>query len=151
MGDARAAEFLSPPLLRLFQRLGKAEGRHALDVALALEKQGYRDPNLLSAALLHDVGKTVAPPRLWERVAVVLGEHFLPRHAARWAGGAPRGWRRPFVVHHRHAVWGAEMARGAGATPRTVALIRRHHAPPQGDEELAALQAVDDGRMEEVQ
>ncbi len=59
-------------LLQLFRTMPRFEQRHGLRVCQALERQGYADSNLLVAALLHDVGKTVAPPRLWERVLVVL-------------------------------------------------------------------------------
>jgi hypothetical protein len=66
---------------------------------------------------------------LWERVIVVLAEHFLPIRAERWAQEeTPRGWRRGFVIRRLHPVWGAELAAQAGATPRTVALIRQHHS-----------------------
>jgi hypothetical protein len=135
---------LSPPLQALFRRLPRAEQHHGITVARALEDQGYDDPDLLTAALLHDVGKLKHPPRLWERVIVVLGEHYVPERAERWSKGKPRGLRRGFVVRRRHPAWGAALVEGAGGAARAVALIRNHHAPPGQDEELAALQAVDD-------
>jgi len=135
---------LAPRLLTLFRQLPRFERQHGIAVCQALEKQGYTDPDLLVAALLHDVGKLTVPPKLWERVLVVLGEHFLPALAERWGQGEPRGLRRGFVIRRRHPEWGAELAAQAGAAPRAVTLIRRHHSPPGEDAQLAALQAMDE-------
>ncbi|HOT92412.1 MAG TPA: HD domain-containing protein [Anaerolineae bacterium] len=136
---------LGPALLDLFRRMPHAEQHHGIAVCRALEVRGYSDPDLLAAALLHDVGKILAPPRLWDRVIAVLGEHFLPQQAARWRIGEARGWRRGFVVRHYHPVWGATLAEQAGASPRTVVLIRHHHDPAGDDAEMKALQMADGG------
>ena len=140
---AYAASHLSPGLLRLFRRMARAEQHHGIDVCRKLASQGYNAPDLFTAALLHDVGKVVAPPRIWERVIVVLGEHFTPNQAERWSAGTPRGLRRGFVIRQRHPRWGAALAEQAGASPRTVALIRHHHDLSDDDTELAILQAIE--------
>ena len=138
-----ASQYLSPPLLSLFQRMSRVEQQHSIALCQTLEAQGYHASELLLAALLHDLGKVVVTPRLWERVWVVLGEHYFPTRAARWAQGTARGMRRGFVIRQQHPAWGAQLAEEAGAPPRTVSLIRRHHSPPGDDKELAALQAAD--------
>ncbi len=137
------ARHLSPELMRLFQQMPRAEQHHAVEVCRALEAQGQREPALLAAALLHDAGKIRMPLSLWERVFVVLAEHYAPRRAARWREGNHK-LSRPLVVRQRHPEWGAELARNAGAPARTVEFILRHHAPPEDDAELAALQRVDE-------
>lgn len=141
---AEAAAHLAPPLLALFRRMSRAEQQHGIAVCRALRAQGYADPELLAAALLHDVGKSVVTPHLWERVIVVLAEWLVPAQAARWREGAPRGWRRGFVIRQQHPAWGADLAAQAGASPRTVAWIRQHHNAPGDDALLAALQAMDE-------
>jgi len=140
---AYAACYLDADLLRLFQRMSRAEQHHGIAICRALEAQGHSDPDLLVAALLHDVGKIQAPPRLWDRVIAVLGEHFAPQRVARWSVGKPCGLRRGFVVRRMHPAWGAMLAEQAGATPRAVALIRRHHDPAGDDVALAVLQETD--------
>ncbi len=140
---AYAARHLDPALLGLFRRMSRAEQHHGIAICRALQAQGYADSDLLVAALLHDVGKIQAPPRLWDRVIAVLGEHFAPQRAARWSVGEPRGLRRGFVVRRMHAEWGAALAEQAGASSRSVNLIRHHHDPAGDDVELAALQATD--------
>ncbi len=139
-----AAAHLSADELTLFLNMPRAEQHHGIELCQALEAEAYRDPNLLTAALLHDVGKTVVEPRLWERVWVVLGEHFFPARAEAWSRSAPEGWRRGFVLRRCHPAWGAEMAKEAGTSPRVVELIRAHHTPPDNDEELVALQTLDE-------
>ncbi|MFP4344984.1 MAG: HD domain-containing protein [Anaerolineales bacterium] len=135
---------LTPPLLALFRTLPKSEQHHAVQVGRALEGQGLTDPDLITAALLHDVGKARVRPRIWERVLVVLGEYFFPQRAELWSRGAPRGLRRGFVIRRQHPAWGAELAAAAGARPRTLSLIRDHHRSQVDAGELAALQAADD-------
>jgi len=137
-------------LLALFFNMPRAEQHHGVDIGRALERQGIDDGDLVGAALLHDVGKTIAPLRLWDRVVVVLVEAVAPRAAASWAvDGArdhvPTGLRRGFVVRRHHPAWGADLAAHAGASERTVNWIRRHHDPADPlDPLLLALQEADE-------
>ncbi len=135
-------------LFRLFHEMPRVERFHGVRTCRALERQGFTDPELLIAALLHDAGKGLTPPKLWERVLVVLVERFLPRLAVRWresgsVHGALRGPRRGFVVRRYHAHWGATLAAEAGAPIRAVSLIRDHHSAAGEDRQLAALQEAD--------
>lgn len=139
---------LSPEGMALFSQMHPAEQQHSLRVAAILRGQGA-PPELLIAALLHDVGKIRFPLRLWERVLIVLVRALFPGKAKQWGQGEPRGWRRPFVVAEQHPAWGAEMAQAAGAPPLAVNLIRRHQdvMPEEArvleDRLLRMLQAVD--------
>lgn len=144
---------LGPGLADLFRRMTPGEQAHSVRVMQTLIARGQTDRNLIVAALLHDVGKTRAPLRLWERIAVVLCRKAAPGLAERWgrAASEPRGLRRPFVFAQRHAAWGAEMAERAGAPARAVTLIRRHQTPPtapprsEEDRMIAALRQADEG------
>jgi hypothetical protein len=114
----------------LFSQLSRGEQAHSLQVLRALRQQGHTRPELLQAALLHDVGKVRAPLSLAGRVLVVLAGRFMPGLAARWGRApAPRGWPRPFVTAARHPEWGAELCAAAGADPLVVSLVRWHQAP----------------------
>jgi hypothetical protein len=148
--DLREAdELLPPPAQELFRRMGAPDQEHALNVMRALRYDGSAGPDLLASALLHDVAKSAAQIRPWHRAIIVLSKRFTPRILEWLTAGEPRGWRRPFAVHARHAAMGAEWAAQAGCSPLTVSLIRRHHEPlrrePVGDEErlLIALQHAD--------
>ncbi len=91
---------------------------------------GHTDPDLLAAALLHDVGKIRTHFFLPEKVLVVLVKAGAPRLYRRWGSGPAGGWRRPFAVSVQHPAWGAEMVAAAGGSPLTVELIRRHAESP---------------------
>jgi len=120
---------LTPTQQTLFRRMCTNDQRHSLQVLQTLIKMGEMNRDLLTAALLHDVGKSPYPLRLWERPVVVLIRRFRPATAVRWGdpmGKEPRGWKRPFIIYEQHPDWGAEMANAAGCSPLTTWLIRWH-------------------------
>ena len=153
------SSLLTPPQMALFRQMHRSEQAHSIRVMRAVLQSsdgvqaGPRD-DLLRAALLHDVGKSRYPVRIWERALIVLSKAILPGKVKRWGegiaiGDGPLGWRRAFVVSQQHPAWGAQMAAEAGASPLVAALIRRHQdfrSTPDGDLEdrlLRLLQAAD--------
>jgi len=120
---------LRPEEVALFERFGGGDRWHSYRVFAMLQAAGHAQPDLLAAALLHDVGKTRLRLTVWERSLIVLANKLVPAQTAVWGQGDARGWRRPFVVKARHPAWGAEMAQAAGSRPLTVTLIRRHQDP----------------------
>lgn len=130
LGDlARSWPFLTPRQRQLFLKLPSADQLHGLRVLDQLLDAGERDPDLLAAAQLHDIGKLRRPLRLWERVFVVLARAVHPG----WLSSAPgldgAGWRQALAVGHWHPAWGAAMLRKAGASPRLIELVERHQGP----------------------
>lgn len=126
-GDLELARgALSPALMALFMGMQPGEQAHSLHIFHRLRRSGVTHPDLLAAALLHDVGKSLHPLRLWERVLIVLGKAAFPGKVRLWGQASPGGWQRAFVVAEQHPAWGAEMAARAGASPLAAALIRRH-------------------------
>jgi len=158
--DGLAREYLTPDLFALYRRMRRSERQHSLRVLQQLIAGGKTHPDLLTAALLHDVGKTRTHFFLPEKVLVVLVKAAVPRRMQQWGSGPAHGWRRPFAVSVQHPTWGAEMVAAAGGTPLAVELIRRHAELPddpagcgkqrpyeneaETDHLLRALQAVDD-------
>lgn len=146
----RLQPYLTPTELVLFQRMQPSEQFHAYQTLTLLQASGQTDPDLLTAALLHDVGKILYPLSIFDRVIIVLGKTLFPGAAQRWAQGAPRGLQRPFVVAARHAGWGADLVYRAGTTARAAEFIRHHQdatlpeMDPHSQSMLAALQAADD-------
>lgn len=149
--DARAeiAAILTPPEEALFRRFTVADQWHSYRVLRMLHDAGYNHPDLLVAALLHDIGKTRCPLSAWDRTVIVIGGALFPAQAEEWGHGPLVGWRRPFVVRECHPAWGAELANEAGCRPVVVDLIRRHqdrlvNEKSENDRLLAYLQWADD-------
>ena len=146
---------LPPEAVTLFRAMPRYDRRHALRVVHALQAKGQTEPDLLAAALLHDVGKSGRQPgtgrkagrvRLWHRVATVLMRAARPGLLERIGGDSrPGSWRYPFYVQLHHAAIGALLAKQAGCSPRMADLIRRHEdaAVVDGDPLLAVLQRAD--------
>ncbi|MGA9533489.1 MAG: HD domain-containing protein [Anaerolineales bacterium] len=145
-----AARYLSPQQELMFRNLSAADQAHSLRVMHTLLAADEQDPDLLAAALLHDVGKAKFRQRPWERAAAVVFGWLAPEWAARWGRGRPIGWRRPFVVARQHPLWGASALEQVGSSRRLIWLVRHHQDEPEalGDgesvEQLRRLQQADD-------
>lgn len=145
---ARTWPFLTEAQRALFLCLPAADQLHSLRVLDVLVEAGESDPDLLAAALLHDIGKIHRPLRLWERVFVVLATSLAPDWAAGWADEHGHALRSALAVSRNHPQWGAEMLAAVGASQRLIELVRRHQdhpAEPTSDTDhlLRRLQQAD--------
>lgn len=144
----QALLILEPALAQLFRGMLPSDQAHALRVFSALQGDGIVDRDLLAAALLHDVGKSVHKPSALDRVIVILANRMFPRKVIQWGEAEPKGWRRPFTIASQHPRWGAELVAAHGASARLVELIRHHQEPAQQpasalDPLLSELRRVD--------
>jgi putative nucleotidyltransferase with HDIG domain len=141
---------LTAPEYALFCRFDGGEQWHSYQVMCTLKAAGHIEPDLLAAALLHDVGKTQSPLSVWDRSLIVVMKKAAPGKTAVWGQGSLSGWQRPFVVKAQHPEWGAQMAEAAGSSQGVVSLIRRHQdelpetAVTAEDNLLRLLQWADD-------
>lgn len=151
--QADISRWLSPQAVALFQQMVGRDQRHSLDVLRRVQQTAPDQPDLLAAALLHDVAKTAQPGRrirMHHRALVVLLEALRPGWVQQIARDEPTSWRYPFYLHRHHPEQGARLAQAAGCSPLTVELIRRHQdkldRQPHNETErlLALLQAADD-------
>jgi hypothetical protein len=125
----------------LFFRMSDPDQSHSVRVFQTLVDQGDEDEDLLMAALLHDVGKSLHPLRAWERSLVVVTNRILPNQVLKWGQDEPYGWRKPFVVALQHPEWGAALIQQEGGSETLVTLIRYHqeYAPPNIGKDVQEL------------
>ena len=136
---AWAGEWLADAEATSFDRLRGADRAHSIAVARAVERGpgagGERAPRwVVSAALLHDVGKADADLGVVGRsVATVLGWLGGPG-VGRWlgdrSGRGPVGRACRAVGRYiRYPELGAAALAAGGSDPRVVAWAREHHRP----------------------
>lgn len=133
----------------LFNQYAPADKMHVYAVFRTLKVAGHQNPHLLTAALLHDVGKARYTLSVWDRVWPVLLKKIAPSLYEKWGDEEPTGWKRPFVIIKQHPEWGAKMAEEAGSHEIVVSLIRRHQVKlnetrSEEDHLLSLLQWADD-------
>ena len=130
--DAWAELRLSEAEGRLYRAMDPRDREHAVRVARTLlRRRPDAADEVVRAALLHDVGKSLRPYRVHERVAAHLVRGGTPPSVPSLAGFAGA---RQLAAHH--ARYGATMIRDAGGDPRVAELVERHDRP--GDDAEAA-------------
>ncbi|MBI5946623.1 MAG: HD domain-containing protein [Chloroflexi bacterium] len=135
-----ARERLAPDLLQIFLGQHPRDVVHSAGTARWLLERGHDDPDLIRAALLHDVAK--GHQRRADRVAYVLAAAINTERGLA-AEGSRFEVRRAAARSLVHSEAGALLLRDLGAPPRVVDLTLRHHAPPRGDAMLVLLQEAD--------
>ncbi len=119
----------------IFDAMPVGDRRHGLDVARRLGAAGHTDPDLLTAALLHDCAKG-SRMRLWHRVAGVLLEAGAPRLLARLVSPNPASWRHGLYLYLHHPQMSAAATLDAGCSQRVAHFIAGTVGP--ADAALAA-------------
>ena len=150
--DQLAGRFLSPDQFAAFKRLRRGEQLHSLNVLrTVLAQSDNTPPDLALASLMHDVGKTRYPSRLWQKIMTVAVRELAPSTFDRLSkGDLRRWWSRPFVVYVEHPAWSAEILAQTGASEGAIWLVAHHADPAEQwhDHEmfplLQRLQAADD-------
>lgn len=134
---------LAPDLLALFTEMSEPEQTHGFRVYRSLKAEGYQDPDLLAAALLHDVGKNRSPLTVWERVWIVIASPIFSQSSKPDTSPAQVEDRNPMTVAKHHPAWGAEMALQRGASSTTAWLIRNHERKDvEGIEDTSRLRML---------
>jgi hypothetical protein len=127
-----ALDHLSEAEAELWMRMPGPDRRHAVRVARRVERAlGHEaEREVIAAALLHDVGKTVAGLRTYGRVIATVSAAVAGHHMAyRWS--ETRGFVRRVGLYLRHPELGADLLALAQSHPVTVAWAREHHLPPE--------------------
>ncbi len=146
--DAWARSRMPDAEYRLFEALGPAERRHAIDVARCVERRlaeastdsspGATPEVLIRAALLHDVGKLGSDNRaVWRVLSHLLGPSDAPSEPRRQGLAGVRQAAR------HHPSYGAALVTAAGGAAEVAELVAQHHEPP-GDVGARLLRECDE-------
>jgi putative nucleotidyltransferase with HDIG domain len=142
--NKNSEEFVSAHLddrtLALFHAMSLRDQAHSVATAQRLPTTVAADPNVLEAALLHDVGK--GRQTAVQRAVYVLLAAVDPAALDRLARRG-EGIRGALYRSLHHPALGSDMAERAGCARRVCDLIALHHREP-ADEDCRALQQADD-------
>ncbi len=141
-----AKDILNLKQFELFTKLQDSEQAHAIAVCRQTEGQGHHQADLLTAALLHDIGKIRYPLRLWERVFIVIAKSFDTEYFEKRWDEEGKGLFRIFAIAAQHPAWGAELAKQVETSPMAVSLIQRHQ-----DEMPNVIETEEDRLLEILQ
>jgi hypothetical protein len=128
--DAWAREQLSDAEQELWARMARVDRRHSAAVARKVEAElGARATgSVLTAALLHDVGKTIPHLGTFGRVVATLSEAVAGEDTARhWV--ETRGFTRRVGQYVLYPELGVDLLRMAGSDDLVIAWSREHHLP----------------------
>ncbi len=146
--EAALASSLTAMQAGAFRGLPAYDQVHLLTVHARLAAAGVTDADLLTAGLLHDIGKMDqhGAVRLTDRVAYVLLRWLRPAMLARFAESSKPGIGYGLHLCVHHSQLGAQRAAALGCNARTVWLIANHDVDNVPfDHELALLQTADRG------
>lgn len=152
---AWALDHLTDREKRLFAQMRPSDRAHSIAVARAVERHyeslELRAPDwVVPAALLHDVGKTVAGLGVYGRtVATLSGWMGGGDMAEQWADTT--GFTRKVGLYIQYPRLGAELLALNESDHRVVAWAAEHHLPAEDwtvpAREAEVLAAADDGRL----
>lgn len=128
--------WLSDPERVLFDRMSNPDQRHSIAVARRAEPAlseldlgGAQHRAAMAAALLHDVGKSIAGLRTYGRVTATLAGS-LAGHDMADAWQQTSGFTRRVGLYLNYPALGAELLQVNQSDPWVIAWSAEHHAAP---------------------
>ena len=118
--DAFARRWLTDEEYSLYLQLDVRDRSHSVLVARRLLDAGTAERELVAAALLHDIGKSLLP---FNPVFRVIAHLYRPRGLPSWP--LQPGLHGALQLREHHEQLGAQLIRDAGGSPRVAQLVRQ--------------------------
>lgn len=133
------SDYLSPAEIIIYNKLPRADRKHATNVAYNLLNSFPHDFNLIKAGLLHDIGKTLRPLNVIEKTFAVLLSIYFPGIVTRLSVK-----KNSFLhIYLQHAEIGFDIAHSLCLDNDILFLIKNHHKNDLQDKRLQALILAD--------
>jgi hypothetical protein len=122
---------LEPDEVELWSRMSRPDRRHAIGVARRTASLlGDEVPQVMAAALLHDVGKLEASLGTAGRTVVTAAALMAGRRRLlQWGQRSRRRFLQRAALYLTHDRLGADLLEAAGSDPLVVAWAAQHHMP----------------------
>lgn len=122
----------------IFLKLSKYEKKHSILVARAVEKQFKNDPDLVKAALLHDIGKTKYHINIIQKSLLVLFDLLTKGKLKKITEN------KSINIFYNHGQMGYDILKDSGYNERILFIVKNHHNKNISSDDLRIIRKFDD-------
>lgn len=121
-----------------FLRLSNYEKKHSILVAQAVEKEIKNDPDLVLAALLHDIGKVKHHINIIEKSIFVVLDHLTEGKLKKYDRN------KSINIFYNHGEIGYDILKNTRYNNRILYLVKDHHNKSVTNDDLNIIRKFDD-------
>ncbi|MFA6942072.1 MAG: HDIG domain-containing metalloprotein [Clostridiaceae bacterium] len=122
----------------VFLKLSKYEKKHSILVAQAVEKEFKNDPDLVVAALLHDIGKTKYHINITQKSLLVVLDHLTKGKLKKIT------INKSINIFYNHGQIGYDILKNSGYNNRILFIVKNHHNKNISSDDLSIIRKFDD-------
>lgn len=126
----------------IFADLSGYEKKHSVLTAKAIEKyledNNKVDPDLVKAALLHDIGKTRYHLNIIQKSVLVIFDYITGEKIKKYSGN------KSIHIFYNHGEIGYDILKSMGYNDRILSIVRNHHNKSKNSDDLEILRKFDD-------
>lgn len=121
-----------------FLQLSNYEKKHSVLVAQAVEREIKDDPDLVLAALLHDIGKVKHHINIIEKSILVILDYLTKGNLKKY------NKNKSINIFYNHGEIGYDILKNTGCNERILYLIKNHHNKSIKSDDLNVIRKFDD-------